>query len=875
MFRKVVFGLGLVTLLAGFVSPLLASDQTFPIGLWCADPLNMWSDSVRMKKGFDLEWLAALRWQGINIGTAGNGEVPWLTFKLAKYDSVAFRIWLVAAPFHSSVTYPGRPQNQYLDITGRDPTVPVSQRYFTSYSGSNSNRDTSKFRDSLRFDAYLDTVVASVVDSVKNAHALWKYFYWDEPNDFHYKNYQNPNLKYWKNIWWGPDQSCSRTDSLGVHSWLKWKVEHRDSLHSVCINVACYGNDIGFTRNSAASLCTTKYQNLQGNIYPNRMQSMTYDVWPVWWNTPIGDTFSLRRYWTDYADTIVSAGKMANPADPVPIYDTQLQACGRKNGDTNTIRIPAPEEVRELANLAILHEDKGIFYFVLPTDTAGSLGGWAEFWDEKFVPFDAPYKDYVYQRAHTYYLSPNQLRPFNPSDPIHDPFRPLGQAPNPDSSQRGKEIYNLWKYAPYARNWNFLKTINDPLHIITPHLRNIWKVGQRITSVVADTAGGQFTKNPEYVTFADSVQGHNPTAFYAFIVNKDFNSTQRGFTVTVNGNGLPTPPSGRRYYVLDLNSRHLIPSTGNIVFHTVLKAGEGRLFRFIIGLPPSGGGMEPLAAIAAPNPYNGSMWSTLLVTDPDISFWKSTPSGANVQFTEGDTVVLQALVYNLGFSAKSDTVKFYIGDPLSGGTFLGKSYVTVPALSPDDTLPKYVTVTYNWVTNSSTPLGPKDINVFLKGASSSAHSLLWLNAEDYATKVQNNPWDMTEDPLNPDISSYAGFTSLTDSISGVWEGVTFTDITPYPELHFRITSPIDANKYKMLKFRVFSNQNDSVTVRWSPQMPPPSFPGMTFLSAGQWKEIAINLADYNWSGSVTDFYLKFDTPDSRKIRLAWAKLTTR
>ena len=193
-----------------------------------------------------------------------------------------------------------------------------------------------------------------------------------------------------------------------------------------------------------------------------------------------------------------------------------------------------------------------------------------------------------------------------------------------------------------------------------------------------------------------------------------------------------------------------------------------------------------------------------------------------------------------------------------------------------DTLPKYETVTYSWATDGNTALGPHDINVILKGATSSAHNLLWLNPEDYATKVNYNPWDMTESMMWDDIVSYTNFTDLTDSISGVWEGTTNIMPPPSnPELHFRVTDSIDASKYKVMKFRIYTNQFDSVTVRWSPQQPG-GVPGFQRINAG-WTEMTFDLgACMGWGGKVADFYLQFSSLLSgRKIRLAWAKLTTR
>jgi len=866
MFKRVVFGLGLVMLLAGFVSQLWASDATFPFGMYVSDYNPPYLSRPT--------WLAALRWQGISVGAAG-GNVSDCRQRLATYDSVGYRIWLMAHPFILST--PNPPYKQNLDITGRDPNAPLIWEYFTSYSRDSSARDPSKYRSSAQFDAYLDSLMNAVVDSVKPYHALWKYFIWDEPNNFHSDtaNLHDPSRRYWENIWWGTDPTCSQTDSLGVFSWVKWKIEHRDSLHSVLM-------DLGYNPYSAAySLCTIKYNFPRPDTHctNNYMQGISFSDAPFGMTTPIGDSSSL-AYFTSAADTEVDAAQKASPADPLPVYDSNLQEYGLCNTDTiskypNSQRIPIPEEVREEANLAILHQVKGLSYFILKSYLYTPH---CHLWDENLVPFDTLYKEYVYQRNHSLYLSPDSLKPFwGYTDSIHDPFRTLGTKPNPYSSAKGWENYYKWKYAPYARNWDSLKSINNELHIIAPHLRYLWRVGQRITSVVPDAGT---SARPEYVTFADSTQGHNPTAFYAFLVSKDFNSPQQGYLVSVNASKLP-PPGVSRYYVLDLNSRHLIPYTGSIVFHTVLKPGEGRLFRFIIGPPPPGEGMGALAASAAPNPYNGSMWNTLLVTDPDLSFQKYPTGGfpPNVQFTEGDTVVLSAKVYNLGFANQTDSVLFYQGDPLAGGTPLGGSYVTVPGLSTTDTLVKTVTVNVNWITNSSTAptaLGPHDINVILKGAASSAHSLLWLNAQDYATTVNLSPWNMDETKPNQDIVSSPHFMNLTDSISSCWEGTT-NNMPPFknPELHFRLASSIDASKYKVLTFRIFSDQADSVKVRWSPQQPGGT-PGWTLLPAYQWQVVTVNLGGFlSWGGSVTDFYLQFPTTANRKIRLAWAKLTMR
>jgi hypothetical protein len=51
---------------------------------------------------------------------------------------------------------------------------------------------------------------------------------------------------------------------------------------------------------------------------------------------------------------------------------------------------------------------------------------------------------------------------------------------------------------------------------------------------------------------------------------------------------------------------------------------------------------------------------------------------------------------------------------------------------------------------------------------------------------------------------------------------------------------------------------------------------MTFLPGYTWQEVTVDLGSLmSWGGSVTDFYLQFPKIANKKIRLSWAKLTTR
>jgi len=83
MARRIVMMLALVTGLSAFASPLRASDPTFPIGIWVYD----YGAPYFLSRP---TWLAALRWQGINVGPAG-GTVADCRQRLATYDSVGGR----------------------------------------------------------------------------------------------------------------------------------------------------------------------------------------------------------------------------------------------------------------------------------------------------------------------------------------------------------------------------------------------------------------------------------------------------------------------------------------------------------------------------------------------------------------------------------------------------------------------------------------------------------------------------------------------------------------------------------------------------------------------------------------------------------------
>jgi hypothetical protein len=373
---------------------------------------------------------------------------------------------------------------------------------------------------------------------------------------------------------------------------------------------------------------------------------------------------------------------------------------------------------------------------------------------------------------------------------------------------------------------------------------------------------------------------------YLFFVNKDLKHLEMGFTVKILTSGTsdyedieaPVPEYLQSAYILDLSERHLISrwmEPGYIVFHTVLGAGEGKLVRLVAGTETA----------------------DAMMADPDVEFrlvsGNSISTAPRSIFAEGETLELSARVYNLGFNAVDIcTVGFY-DRRVSPQRLIGNAVVNLPALAGNDTLPALVT---GKVTSStlSQAVTPHDIKVRLgipqsiqeRGGNNDAHMTLLVQAQDYATKVVQNPWDMTErqgpgQPATPDIDSFKYFVETPDSISGVWEAKTVVGGTPDIFLH--VTSPIVGSKYNQLSLRFLDCS---------------STPGPTFLKVS-WLNTDVTSGSDSvsyergvWNVEHFDFSGTSGRPDWRgkqvravwvrprllpgsPIRVAWAKLTTK
>jgi hypothetical protein len=398
---------GAVMFLAMATTTFSGEEFVFPVGTIAVD--NLWEDGWP----FDLspEALVDLRSRGVEVvslsgiyelahdGHQGRIVFDWvmedvdtLAKKLARADSFGLLAWAGIRTFDDA-----------LRRWGHDPVRDSLSPYFR---WDFANRYSAiAFRDSL------DLWVSWVVDSLRSrladddTRSLYRYFFWDEPFTKHVAYAQDTIYKreyddYWLNIWEYDDTTGLNTDSLSVGTLLKQKIEEKDTLQSVWFNLA--GDRFAQGKNAARGLCSLKV-----DAVPNPFQQLSFDAFPFWYGTAVGDTHNLRKYWTSVIDTIVKQTKSFDPLEPPPVYVTQLQSWGSCNVDTfHCLRITIPEEVKELANLAVLHETKGIMHFVLQSFTQrGDCFG--NLLDHDQVPFDAPYEEYVYARKHDHFSEPD------------------------------------------------------------------------------------------------------------------------------------------------------------------------------------------------------------------------------------------------------------------------------------------------------------------------------------------------------------------------------------------------------------------------------------------------------------------------------------
>ena len=839
----------------------------FPVGIWVTEDLRRaderWPFDIPAERLVDLRskgvemiilngWYSGKKWYEV----AGNiwfdtvmVDVVTLRQKLARADSFGFLVYADPKSIDETLKYWGHnPEN-------------VQYPYFRMYNDQQFSEQA--FKDTL------DSLVSWVVDSLNmylqanDIQSLYRYIFWDEPYAKHLREVRNQTHSeddYWYNFWLHDDTTGLYTDSIGVGTLLKHKLEEKDTLHSVWINFNGDPAKFADTCNPLLGFSSLHYYGS-----PNPPHQFSFDCFPISYDTKVGDSTRLRANYTDVIDTIVWPAKDVNPNNPPPAYLTQLMSWGSCNLDsTHKYRITTPEEVKVLANLAALHEVKGIMHYVLWSAVEqGDL--YAALWDDDLVPFDAPYEEYVYNRKHSAFFDPDTLRPFCtniPSESLHtDPFRPLPTEPV-DSLGYHKflEDYYEWKYAPYARNYDALGEVNNQLQIIGTELLDLW----RAPSVATIQADSTNIFLPEIVTFSPTTASD----LYLFYVNKDMKHSHMEFTVTITTSALP--PSLRSAYILDLSERHLIERTvdwWHITFRDTLGAGEGKLVRLTAG----------------------TELGDAMVTDPDIKFEIKGASGPSTKpqhiFTEGDSIRISATVYNLGFTPLDTViVKFYDGhrDPsnLMRSDTISLSPLTSTATS--DSAASFV-----WST-SHDDIAPHNITVFVEEPLPSATNTdnneanmgLVILPEDYATAVRGDPWDMTETgggPGTADIDSFQGFVETPDSISGVWEAETKTDSA---RIFLDLAGPIDGSEYNQFSVRLIQDPGSSgqafLKLGWRTVMGTAGEDSLRY-HVGKWDVQGLSL-DMNpmwYNREIASLWIRPVPAEDKIFKLAWVKLTTR
>jgi hypothetical protein len=739
------------------------------------------------------------------------------------------------------------------------------------------------------FHRYVADSVALIVDWLKDSdgyHRLVNYWTWDEP----FEGYH------------------SMDDSIGVYTIMKWYIEHTEPTSSVR-PVWTHGDhhaieigldnwfDLHFT-DTLATTCGNAPYHVSG-IAP----------FPFYYPTRIAEPSEMIEFGATI-DTIADAGKAADQG-LTPTWEF-IQAFGQSDSiiSTDQRRIPTPEEMRCLVNLAILHESKGVTYFLSTTIAEReSLTG---FTDQHYTPFDAPYEEYVYEREHALHWSPDSLRPFNPNDTldIRDPFRGLGTRPNPAADEKGWERYYTWKYGPYGRNLRNLGRSHAPVHRMKDVLLPLWDAD----SVLAEISPADSCA--EIITFSDDPDGGigQDSPVYLFFVSKDFwngDTLEYGkwtFTVCVDTLKLPSRfhPVSTSCKPLDIEERRVRswygqPQSGHKDFRVQLTSGQGKLVELVTGSEVRD------FTVADPDIYFTDPPDT---SEPDSVRYFLGVFAEDEDFVEGETAELCAKVFNIGFtSCDSVVVIFYDGDPRGSLALIGCTVVALPALTGTDSsmaiahLPFYL---------KAGTAGPHDIHVVVNhqyvltdagtipnyyiserdSANNHAHAPLYVYPLDYATEELENPWDMDEDTTltwdTPDIYDVTSGVLDPDSITGVAE-LHLEEAMPEPDtmhVFLQVGEPyhyIEPDSFTIFQARIFVSANCSLQVFWyddyHEEKRSPTYPNPIPLEGGEWNLVEQDLTEYpsTWLETldVNRFGFVIMGTGQTRVRASWVKLIQR
>jgi hypothetical protein len=487
-----------------------------------------------------------------------------------------------------------------------------------------------------------------------------------------------------------------------------------------------------------------------------------------------------------------------------------------------TRRKPAPQELRMLCNLALLHQAKGIFpynlisYIERPNDLNQSGNTiMSSLLDRHGIPFDAPYEDWVYtgrwpgedESDYDYsYIRPYLLPPWK------DGFDPLYEVPDPpvlpENDPQNKQTWYTWLFEPYGILYNALGGIMAEIKTIGPEMHDLWwREDPDFATVQWDPRAGSAPTGfitPEVKVF--SPDGLNRC--YLFYVNRYCVAEETPLVVYFDSSD---PPYTARTIALDHSRRFMMDgwtNEGVTGFFDTLGPGESRLVELIS------------ASQILPTPAD------VRITSPDV--WIDT-DGDSTQLTATTTyeVDIVARFYNMGTNGRDD-VEVSLYDSTDVCQIGSTQYLDFEGLSDDP----YRVCDYEEATFTWTP-GSDDIGAHILGVNAetwtgepdpddnSTRVTFLVTPRDYATEVREDPWDMDEAASNPpawktnDIEGglpYWDASAWTDSVSGMFEGqLSATSQGDYFTGTISLAIPdlgnmyIDTDTYHMLSLGMVGN----------------------------------------------------------------------
>jgi hypothetical protein len=528
-----------------------------------------------------------------------------------------------------------------------------------------------------------------------------------------------------------------------------------------------------------------------------------------------------------------------------------------------------------LCNLALLRQAKGIFPYSIRSyeewrgDTT-LLHHDTGLLDEDLIAFDAPYEDWVYRERPAgdfWYAPPDSIPPW--TDVEGNDFDPLYELPDRGnwSGEQATQDYLEWKFAPYARLWNSVRDTFGGIAWIAPELSGLWWYDgyeDRAEIELADS-----TAPIEYISPEIRVFGSPADGCYLFYLNRYCRGDGLHFTISADEDSMPS--GAMSLYALDHSRRLIIPvdETGGVYsWDDTLDAGEGRLVQFV------GSSIAADARLTRPDVYAacGALFST-----------------RDFEFTAGDDIDVNAIIYNMGTSQQANVRVRLLDD--SEHARVDSVLFTLPALSTSSYTCACDTVTLDWDTDST------DIGIHLMRVEvvswfgepdttdNSATLTFLIRPRDYATEVREDAWDMTEAVSSPpawktnDISDESGWTSYTDSISGMFEGVIDEDSLTTNRLYLDLdgTTNIVGDLYNQVSLACISmDASCDVIIGWEDTAH--NADTVTIyedLPAGEWVEIGPYDLSGDWNHrTIETLWLRFSYTSEveNRVRIGWVRL---